>query len=226
VEAAKHNGFINPSNLLAGDSLLIYFDEYDLLIGVGILCILLPIVWWRKHSLSYLLFFSIFWVYLLAVVQAVIFPIAINTGYGRATVTSSINLVPFYFGSCFSHMPELCVTGIIDNIILTIPFGFGINFLVRVKPRYFFWLALAVGLGFEFSQLLLSIAFRSGFRAVDINDAILNATGVLLGYALFRTFAWAYLKATEHFGITHKWLFADIYDVVIQTQATDRSKNA
>jgi len=89
--------------------LLIYFDEYDILIGVGILCILLPIVWWRKHSLSYLLFFLIFWVYLLAVVQAVIFPIAINTGYGGAKVTSSINLIPYYFGSCFNHMPELCV---------------------------------------------------------------------------------------------------------------------
>jgi glycopeptide antibiotics resistance protein len=211
---------------LAGDSLLIYFDEYDLLIGVGILCVLLPVMWWRKHSLSYQLFFSIFWVYLLAVVQAVIFPIAINTAYGVATFTSSINLIPFYFGSCFSQMPELCVRGIIDNIILTIPFGFGVNFLLRIKPRSFFWLAIAVGLGFEFSQLLVSIAFRSGFRAVDINDVILNATGVLLGYALFRVFAWVSIKATELFGIRPKWLFADIYDVAFQTQAADRSENA
>jgi glycopeptide antibiotics resistance protein len=209
---------------LTGDSLLIYFDEYDLLIGFGILIVLLPILWWRKHNLSYLLFFSIFWVYLLAVVQVVFFPIAINTDYSGAAFMPSINLIPFYFGSCFSNMPELCVRGIVDNIILTIPFGFGVNFLVRVKPRNFFWLAIAVGLGFEFSQLMLSIAFRSGFRAVDINDAILNVTGVLLGYAFFRAFAWSYLKATEHFGIKHKWLFADIYDVVFQTQAADKPK--
>ena len=204
--------------------MLIYFDVYDLLIGIGFLVVLLPILWWRKHNLSYLLFFSLFWVYLLAVVQVVFFPIAINTDYGGTTFMPSINLIPFYFGSCFSNMPELCVRGIIDNIILTIPFGFGVNFLVRVKPRNFFWLAIAVGLGFEFSQLMLSIAFRSGFRAVDINDAILNVTGVLLGYAFFRTFAWSYLKATEHFGIKHKWLFADIYDVVFQTQAADKPK--
>ena len=205
--------------------MLVGFYWYDLLIGIGILILFLPVLWWRKHNLSYLLFFSIFWVYLLAVVQVVFFPIAINTDYGGATFTPSINLIPFYFGSCFSYIPELCVRGFIDNIILTIPFGFGVNFLVRVKPRNFFGIAIAIGLGFEFSQLMLSIAFRSGFRAVDINDAILNATGVLLGYALFRAFAWAYLKATEHFRIKHKWLFADIYVVVFQTQAADRPKS-
>lgn len=196
--------------------MLIYFDAYDFLIGVGILVVLLPILWWKKHSLVYLLFFSVFWAYLLAVVRAVFFPFVINTDHAGTIFTPSVNLIPFYFGSC--SMPELCIRGILENIILTIPFGFWINFLVKIKPRNFFWLALAVGLGFEFSQLVISLVFRSGFRAVDINDAILNATGVLLGYALFRAFAWVYLKATEHFGIQHKWLFADIYDVVIQTQ--------
>jgi glycopeptide antibiotics resistance protein len=194
------------------------------LIGIGILVILLPVLWWRKHNLSYLLFFSIFWLYLLAVVQVVFFPITINTAYSGAAFIPSINLIPFYFGSCFSNMPELCVRGIIDNIILTIPFGFGVNFLVRVKPRNFFWLAIAVGLGFELSQLILSIALRSGFRAVDINDAILNVTGVLLGYVIFKSFAWSYLKATEHFGIKHKCMFADIYNIVFQTQAADKPK--
>ena len=36
--------------------MLIYFDEVDFMIGVGILCLLLPVVWWQKRSLSYLLF--------------------------------------------------------------------------------------------------------------------------------------------------------------------------
>jgi glycopeptide antibiotics resistance protein len=206
--------------------LLIEFDWYDLLIGIGILILFLPVLWWRRRNLSYLLFFSIFWIYLLAVVQAIFFPFTINTNDTGVIFSPSINLIPFYFGSCFTYMPELCIRGIIENIILTIPFGFGINFLVRVKPRNFFWLAISVGLGFEFSQLVISLAFRSGFRAIDINDVILNATGVLLGYAFFRAFAWVYLKATEYFGIKHKWLFADIYDVVFQTQAAGRSKNA
>jgi glycopeptide antibiotics resistance protein len=61
---------------------------------------------------------------------------------------------------------------------------------------------------------------------VDVNDLILNGTGVLLGYALFRCFAWAYLKAGEYLNIKYKWLFADILDVAFQAQATGKSKNA
>ena len=204
--------------------MLIYFGLYDLLIGIGFLVVLLPILWWRKHNLSYLLFFSLFWMYLLAVVQVVFFPFVINTDYGGAAFSPSINLIPFYFGSCFTHMPELCIRSLIENMILTLPFGFGLCFLLRVKPKNFLWLAIAVGLGLELSQLLISFVFRSGFRAVDINDAILNAAGVLLGYAFFRTFAWAYLKVTRHFQIKHKGLFADIYDAVLRTQASDQTK--
>jgi len=196
--------------------MMIDFDRNDLLIGVGILCVLLPILWWRKRSLSYLLFFSIFWFYLVAVVAVIIFPIAIDTDYAGTVFKPSINLIPFYFGSCFV-LVNLCVRSIIENIVLTIPFGFGINFLFRIKPKYIFWLALAVGFVFEFSQLVISLVFRSGFRATDINDVILNGTGVLIGYALFRLFAWLYLKITEYFNFKHKLIFADIYEVTLQT---------
>jgi glycopeptide antibiotics resistance protein len=200
--------------------MLIRFDENDFLIGIGVLCGLLLVLWWKKRSSSYLLFFLIFWVYLLVVVQTVFFPIAINTGYSNPRILPTINLVPFYSGYC--SIPKYCILNIVGNIILTIPFGFGINFLLRVKPRIFLWLAISIGFGFEFSQLVISLAFRSGFRTIDINDALLNATGVLIGYILFRAFAWAYLKLAEHFGIKYKWLFADIYAVALQTQVIDR----
>ncbi len=200
--------------------MLIRFGLFGWLLGAGILAALLPFVWRRKRSLASLLFFSVFWVYLLAVVQFVIFPIAITSNPAGASFTPSINLVPFYFGSCFKNMPGLCAQGLLQNILLTIPFGFGLNFLLRVKPGNFLWLACAVGIGFELSQLVISLIFRSGFRAVDINDAILNATGVLLGFTLFRGFAIIYMKATERFRLKHKGLFADIYEVV--TQPADR----
>ena len=186
---------------------------------------LLPILWWRKRKLSYLIFFSMFWIYLLAVVQIIFFPFAINTNDTGAIFRPSINLIPFYFGSCFTYMPGLCIRGLIENIILTFPFGFGINFLVRVKPSKFLCLAISVGLGFELSQLAISLAFRSGFRAIDINDVILNAAGVLLGYAFFRFFAWVYLKSSDHFNIVHKRLFEDIYDVAFQAQASGKPNN-
>jgi glycopeptide antibiotics resistance protein len=203
--------------------MLIQFGVTGWLIGAGVLAVLLPLVWRKTHHPATLLYFSVFWVYLLAVVQVVIFPFAINTTPAESTFTPSINLVPFYFGTCF--IPSLCARWILENTLLTLPMGFGLNFLVRVKPRNFFLLAMAVGLGFELSQLLISYIFKSGFRAVDINDAIFNAAGVLIGYALFRIFARVYLRISNHFRFAHKWLFADIYDIVIHVNTTDRKTN-
>jgi hypothetical protein len=68
--------------------------------------------------------------------------------------------------------------------------------------------------------------FRSGFRAIDINDVILNAAGVWMGYALFRAFAWFYIRTTAYFGFKPKWLFSDIFNIFIQTQAADKSRKA
>jgi glycopeptide antibiotics resistance protein len=200
--------------------MLIRFGLFGWLLGAGFLAVLLPFVWRRKRSLAALFFFSVFWVYLLAVVQVIIFPIAVSASPGSAPFSPSINLVPFYFGNCFKNIPGLCAQNLLQNILLTIPFGFGLNFLTRVKPGNVPWLAGAVGIGFELSQLAISLIFRSGFRAVDINDAILNAAGVLLGYVLFRGFARFYHQATERFGLKHKGLFADIYEVV--TRPADR----
>jgi len=159
----------------------------------------------------------------IARISTMLFPFVINTAGSAASFIPSINLIPFYFGGCF-NMPAQCTAGIVDNILLTIPFGFGINFLARVRPRIIFWLALGVGLGCEISPLCISMLFRSGFRAIDINDVILNAAGVWMEYALFRAFAWSYIRTTVYFGFRPKWLAADIYDIAIQTHAADKSK--
>ncbi len=203
---------------------LITFDKLDLLIGLSILVCLLFVLRGRRQSLPYLLFFSIFWLYLLVIVSTVIFPIVINLEGGQASLFPSMNLLPFYFGDCF--IPFNCLKDVVMNILLTIPFGFGINFLTRVKPRSFFLLAPAVGLVLELSQLLVLFVFQSWFHAIDINDAIYNAIGVLIGYAIFRVFAWAYVGIAEHFDFKHKWLLADIYSVVFYAGDPERSKSA
>jgi len=166
----------------------INFDKLDLLIGLFVLVCLLSVFWRQKRRASYILFFSIFWLYLLIVISTVIFPIVINRGVGDARFSPNINLIPFYFGAC--SIPFSCLEGVIMNILLTIPFGFGINFLRRVRPKSFLWLAPTTGLVFEFSQLIISLTFKSRFRVIDINDVIFNSIGVLIGFAIFRVFAW------------------------------------
>ena len=203
--------------------MLIHFDFFHLLIGVGLLCFLLPFLWLQKRSLSFLVFFSVFWFYLLAVVAVVIFPITVNTLSDNTVFTPSINLIPFDFGSCFS-LAILCMRSIFENIALTIPFGFGMNFLAKIKPRSLYWLALSIGFVFELTQLGVSLVLRSGFRAFDINDVILNGTGVLVGFALFRLFAWLFTRVANQFDFKSNWLLARIHDVVVQAQVAGRSK--
>jgi glycopeptide antibiotics resistance protein len=127
----------------------------------------------------------------------------------------SENETLLYISRCTAFKP--CLLEIFGNIILAIPFGVGINFLTRIKPEKFLWLAFALGFGFEFSQLIISIIFRSGFRTANVND-LLNATGIFLGYGLFKVFAWAYLKLAKRFDIKNKWLLGDIYNIALQTQ--------
>jgi glycopeptide antibiotics resistance protein len=193
--------------------MLIRFDANDLLIGLVMLCICLVVLWQRKHNLPYLIFFSIFWIYMMVVVSIVIFPIAINAA-NASTSAPRINLIPFYSGYC--SIPRYCLFNIVGNLLLTTPFGFGLSFLVLVQLRQIPWIAITTGLGFELSQLIVSLIFRTAFRSVDINDAMLNAIGVLVGYALFRGFAWAYLRVAAHFDIQRRWLFADVFDVAAQ----------
>lgn len=202
---------------------LITFDKPDLLIGLSILVCFLFVFWRQRRGLPYLLFFSIFWLYLLVVVSTVLFPIVINLQDSQASFFPTVNFLPFYFGDC--SVPFSCGKDVILNILLTIPFGFGINFLLRVKPRSFLWLAPTIGLMFELAQLLVLLLFKSRFHAIDINDAIFNGLGVLIGYAIFRVFAWLYVEIAEHFDFERKWFLADIYRVTSYARDPERSKN-
>jgi len=151
----------------------------------------------------------------MGVISVVVFPFPV--GYSNPEFRLNINFIPFSFGSCFDYLPEICLRTIYENILLTIPFGFGISFIARIKPQNIIWLAVAVGLTFEIIQLLISLIVRNSFRSVDINDVILNTIGVLVGYAVFRVFGWLYFAITEKFEIRHKNVFAYVYDVVCHT---------
>ncbi|MGB9674492.1 MAG: VanZ family protein [Anaerolineales bacterium] len=166
---------------------MIDFNLIDLFAGLGLLIILLPIIWWRKRTITALLFFSLFWVYLLAVIGVVIFPIVPDPNFSFAHFIKSINIMPFNFGPCQMH--SLCFKSIMDNLLLTIPFGFGMTLFIHVRRKYLIWIALAMGFGLELTQFVIGILWRSSFRVVDINDVILNSSGVLIGYAIFKIFA-------------------------------------
>lgn len=173
--------------------MMIEFTSLDLLLGIAILAILIVILWHKKKSFSYLFFFSVFWIYLLYVVSVIVFPFPMIKFSAGETFKPSINLIPFYFGSC-GELPNACFMNIFGNTLLTIPFGFGINFITRLRARDILWLAIAVGLLLESTQLIISLIFRSSFRSVDINDVMFNAMGVLLGFGIFGIFVRLYSR--------------------------------
>ncbi len=194
-------------------NMFINFELVHLQIGAATLAVLLVILRFQKRSWSYLFFFTIFWIYLLGVVANAVFPIVIPDPetLTQSPFSPSLNLIPFYFGACY--LPELCLRNIFENILLTVPFGFGVNFIARLKARDFLWLPAAVGLALESIQLLISLAARSGFRVIDINDVLLNAAGVLIGYAFFRLFAWTYLEVTRRIDAPLGGIFAYIREI-------------
>lgn len=151
----------------------------------------------RRRGWKFLLAFAAFWVYCLALVDAVLFPLILpqpGVGFTHASrweqlshlyYYHGLNLVPLYFGNCW-ELPHLCRIGIIENILMTVPFGILYPLLHPLPARRIPLLALLVGLATELSQLLTMLLIGSNYRTVDINDTIFNALGVLLGYGLLR----------------------------------------
>jgi len=193
---------------------MVFVTNTYLLSGVVVLAITLIVLWRQQKGFAYFFFFSVFWIYMMSVISVVAFPFPI--GIPNPNFKPNINLIPLNFGVGDCGFLILCIRNIYENILLTIPFGFGISFIAHIKPRNIFWLAFAVGFTFELIQLIISLAVRSPFRVVDINDVILNAAGVLLGYGLFKIFGATYSFITRLFTIQHRYVFAYVYEVVCQ----------
>ena len=172
--------------------------------------------WRRKHNLPYIFFLSLFVGYLMYGIDKVFFPLEISGSFSDAMrhlpILSSVNFVPFYFGQFWLTAGGLRF--LVYNILLTLPFGFGINFLTRMNVKKIVSVSIFLGLGLEIAQLLLSLALRYPYRVVDINDAMFNAFGVILGYGFFKLFARLYLLIIGQDTYNKDTLSLYLYEVV------------
>lgn len=173
---------------------MVEFFPIPFFLGLSAFLAVVPILWRRKWTMFYWVCFALFWMYLLAVVSVTIFPIPISDNLlalwtkGPFMFTlAHINLLPFNYFTFFNKY--VVVRELVRNVILTIPFGIGIPFLMPLNKKERFWLALAPGLWIEAAQLLVSLSLAGTYRAIDITDVILNTLGVWIGYALFHLLA-------------------------------------
>jgi glycopeptide antibiotics resistance protein len=155
--------------------------------------------YFRKRDIAYLLFFTIFYVYIYYLIDLTQFPIYIDDEqreiFGGQNVWKEMNLVPFKYGFSIANF---------YNILMTIPLGFGIPFLVKVNLKKIFVIGLLTTISMESLQLLTALYAGYTFRVVDINDIILNTFGTLIGYLIFfKAFKYIYNYAIKKFGINY-----------------------
>ena len=191
---------------------MIFTTPAYLLGGVVLLVLILLLLRREKYSRSYLFLFSLFWIYLLWVLNIIIFPIAPLPEVYQDAFRLKTNFTPFDFGVC--GFRRICLANIIGNVLLTVPLGFGVSFIAKLRLKEILWLSILVGVVFETLQLILALAFRSPFRLIDINDFILNGLGVWIGYILFRVFGLIYLFVMKQLKLRPRSIFAYVYEVV------------
>jgi glycopeptide antibiotics resistance protein len=152
----------------------------------------------KRKDFTYLLFFTVFYVYMAKLIDVTQFPMyfsesmRINIGQN---VWGNMNLMPF-----FTITEKSTITSAL-NILITIPFGFGMPFISGLRARGVVIAGCATSLLLEFFQFIIALMAGFTFRVVDINDVIFNTFGVIIGYMIFVGFVRICRFAVNKFGI-------------------------
>ena len=103
-----------------------------------------------------------------------------NSGTGQVNFLPFKTILPYLRGE---HGWTFAIINLVGNIALFVPIGFLVPFVYRnVTWQKSLALAVAVGLAIEGME----VVFRVG--RFDIDDVILNALGVMIGYWAFTIF--------------------------------------
>lgn len=85
------------------------------------------------------------------------------------------------------------------NILMLVPFGFGLPFLVRIQLGPLTLLAALFSLVIESVQYFSGRAAGLTFRIADVNDVIFNTAGAVIGYVTLIGFVRLYVRLTPTF---------------------------
>jgi glycopeptide antibiotics resistance protein len=141
----------------------------------------------KKKDSVYLLFFTLFYIYLFKVLDYTLFqfqsllllryfvPNLILNGQPDG---ENINLIPIF------TLTQQDFTTSLLNVLLLIPFGFGLPFISNLHMKKIIVIGLLLSIVIELLQLVTGLMARVAFRIADINDVIFNTTGVSIGYSI------------------------------------------
>lgn len=163
----------------------------------GVILLVFGLVWiaallyFRKkqaRSLLFLVFFSLFYVYLYKVLDYTLFqyqalvaikyfsPELILMGQ---TAGDELNLLPLV-----GLRQDDLQTSLL-NILLFVPFGFGLPFISPFGATKTVLVGMCFSIAIELLQWLSGRIAGTWFRITDINDVIFNTLGAAIGYLLF-----------------------------------------
>ncbi|HEY9480653.1 MAG TPA: VanZ family protein [Candidatus Paceibacterota bacterium] len=149
----------------------------------------------KKKGLVYLLFFTIFYIYIAKVLaytqfqfqfQILNFLMPGTRIMNGDTIGKSMNLIPL-----LTLTAEDLKTSLL-NILLFIPFGFGLPFITNMRIQKTVVIGALFSFILELLQLISALMAHMTFRVIDINDLIFNTVGVATGYLLFTGFMHIY----------------------------------
>lgn len=149
----------------------------------------------KKKSFVYLLYFSIFYIYMYKVVDYTLLQFQSllllqyfvpNLLLNGIPVGKTVNLIPL------ATLTMEDVKTSLLNIIMMIPFGFGLPFITKFHMKSALVLGLLISVAIELLQFITGLVSNTTFRIADINDLIFNTVGVAVGYILFVRFVRTY----------------------------------
>jgi glycopeptide antibiotics resistance protein len=159
---------------------------------------LVVVLWYlrtrRRFTVGRLICAGGFAIYLLGVSHYTIFPLRLDSEYievfrSQTRFLDGVNWVPLR-GWSLEYLVSVQCWG---NVVLGIPWGLAFPFVVPVSG----WRQLArsgaiFAAGIELTQCAISLIYGFAYRVIDINDFLLNFSGVMLGYAALRIAACSY----------------------------------
>jgi len=175
----------------------VFVDAAVLLVAAIVwLCFVVVLRRRGQKSAAYLTYFTIFYVYLFKVLDYTVLqyqsllllklfvPGLILNGQPAG---EELNLVPLL------TLTSGELTTSLLNVLLFVPFGFGLPFITRLRMRGVMLAGVLCSIGIELLQFATGRLAGVTFRVADVNDVIFNTAGTALGYLLFLGFARLYL---------------------------------
>lgn len=159
----------------------------------------------KRKSLVYLLFFTIFYIYLYKVLDYTLLqfqsllllkhflPNLMLNGIEAGRV---VNLVPLATLTLEDVKTSLL------NILMMMPFGFGLPFITNFRFKKVVIAGLLLSIAIELLQLITGFTANTTFRVADINDLVFNTVGVAVGYILFAKFVLVFRRVSRNWKIS------------------------